>query len=176
MKHALVMVLGLTAAPIGLRAQEPDSAANPAVTTTRDLWKSVTDYITTAAEELSAADYAYRPAATVRTFGELIGHVAGAQYLICAAALGDPPRAEDEIEKTKRTKPELLEALRASTAYCAKAYSQSDATVRQRTSLFGQERSRLFALGSNATHNAEHYGNIVTYMRMKGMVPPSSRR
>jgi uncharacterized damage-inducible protein DinB len=111
----------------------------------------------------------------VRSFGQLIGHVAGAQYMICAAALGDPPRGEDEIEKTRTTKTELLAALRASTEYCGRAYAQTDAAAQQRTQLFGQERSRLAALGINATHNAEHYGNLVTYMRMNGLVPPSSR-
>jgi uncharacterized damage-inducible protein DinB len=175
MKQTPILVLLLAAAPVSLAAQQPDSTANPAVSTARALWKEYTDFITAAAEEFPPVEYGYRPVATVRTFGELIGHVAGAQYLICAAALGDPPRAEDAIEKTKKTKAELVEALRASTAYCAKAYGQSDMTVRLRTSLFGEDRSRLYALGTNAAHNAEHYGNIVTYMRMKGMIPPSSR-
>jgi hypothetical protein len=102
--------------------------------------------------------------------------VAGAQYLICAAALGDPPRTEDAIEKTKKTKVELVAALKASTEYCGKAYGQTDKAAQGKTKLFGQERTRLFALGVNATHDAEHYGNIVTYLRLKGIVPPSSRR
>ena len=55
------------------------------------------------------------------------------------------------------------------------AFRPSDATSAGMIKLFGQDQTRLFALMLNATHNAEHYGNIVTYMRMKGMVPPSSQ-
>jgi uncharacterized damage-inducible protein DinB len=175
MSLRMAVLLAGTALPVATAAEAQAAPANPAVATARELWQNLTDYITAAAVEMTEADYAYRPVGTVRTFGQLIGHVAGSQYLMCAAALGDPPRAEDEIEKSRTTKAGLLEALRASTEYCKKAYSQSDAAVQQRTQLFGQDRSRLYALGLNATHNGEHYGNIVTYMRMKGMVPPSSK-
>jgi uncharacterized damage-inducible protein DinB len=133
-------------------------------------------YITTAAEELPESTYAYKPAPEVRSFGQLVGHVAGAQHLICAAALGDPPRNEDDIEKTRKAKTELVAALKESTRYCGKAYAQTDKAAQGKTKLFGQERTRLFALGLNATHDAEHYGNIVTYLRINGIVPPSSRQ
>jgi uncharacterized damage-inducible protein DinB len=130
-----------------------------------DLWKNVTAYITTAAAEASEAEYAYRPVATVRSFGQLIGHIAGAQYMFCAVALGDPPREEDEVERTKTSKADLLAALRASTEYCGKAYGQSD-TDAQQARLFGAGRAAS-TLGLNATH-AEHYGSLVTYLRMQG--------
>jgi hypothetical protein len=67
-------------------------------------------------------------------------------------------------------------ALKASTQYCSKAYAQTDGAAQGKTKLFGQERTRLYALGLNATHDAEHYGNIVTYLRVNGIVPPSSRQ
>ena len=165
-----VLVLLITAAT-PLRAQD-----NAAVGTSRALWKQITGYITKAAEELPESTYAYRPTPEVRSFGQLIGHVAGAQYLICAAAVGDPERKEDEIERTRTTKAALVEALKASTEYCAKAYAQTDAAAQKKTKLFGREQTRLFALALNATHNAEHYGNIVTYLRLNQIVPPSSRQ
>ncbi|HEX2721785.1 MAG TPA: DinB family protein [Gemmatimonadaceae bacterium] len=150
-------------------------AANMAVTTTRDVWMQMTNYIIKSAEQVSEADYSYRPVATVRTFGELIGHVAGAQYMFCAAATGDAAKAEGDIEKTVKTKAGLVNAIKASTEYCKKAYAQTDAAAAAPIKLFGQDRSRLFALVLNASHNSEHYGNIVTYLRAKGMVPPSSQ-
>jgi uncharacterized damage-inducible protein DinB len=176
MKSSLLLLVSLLASP-ALQAQAPRAtpSANPAVGTSRALWTQITAYITTAAEELPESTYAYRPTPEVRTFGQLIGHVAGAQYLICGAAVGDPERSEDEIEKTKTTKAALVAALKASTEYCAKAYAQTDAAAQQPTKLFGQAQTRLFALALNATHNAEHYGNIVTYLRINGVVPPSSR-
>jgi uncharacterized damage-inducible protein DinB len=140
------------------------------------LWEPMIGYITTAAEELPESTYAYKPTPEVRSFGQLIGHVAGAQYMFCATALGERPRNEDDIEKTRKTKAELVAALRASTQYCGRAYAQSDKAAQQKIKLFGQDRTRLFALGLNATHDAEHYGNIVTYLRINKLVPPSSRR
>ena len=138
-------------------------------------WQQVTGYITAAAEEMTEANYAYKPTASVRTFGELIGHVAGAQYMMCAAALGEPARAEDAVEKAAKTKAALVAALKESTAYCARAYGQPAAALGTATDLFGQKVPRAHAIMLNAVHNGEHYGNIITYMRMKGMVPPSSK-
>jgi uncharacterized damage-inducible protein DinB len=175
MKHPFLLVLALASLVAGAHAQQPATTPDAVVRTVRELWQDVTNYVTLAAAEVPESLYAYKPTATVRTFGQIIGHVAGSQYLMCAAALGDPPRAEDEIERTRTTKTELLAALRASTEYCGRAYAQSDAAAQRQTQLFGRDRSRFFALGLNATHNGEHYGNIVTYMRMNGLVPPSSR-
>jgi uncharacterized damage-inducible protein DinB len=177
MKLPLIVfsALGLVGVPMGAEAQAGNTAANPAVNTTRMLWEQLTGYITTAATEVPESTYSYRPTAAVRSFGQLVGHVAGAQYLICAAALGEPQREEDEIERSRTSKAELLAALEASTKYCDRAYQQTDRAAQQGTKLFGQERTRLYALVLNATHNAEHYGNIVTYLRLNGIVPPSSR-
>jgi uncharacterized damage-inducible protein DinB len=124
---------------------------------------------------MSEADYAYKPVATVRTVGELVGHVAGAQNMFCAIALGETPKSEDDIEKSAKTKAALVAALKASNDYCAKAYALSDANAAAMTKLFGSDRSKMFVLQLNAAHVGEHYGNMVTYMRMKGMVPPSSQ-
>lgn len=164
------LVLGGLLSP--LSAQE----GNPAVTTARMLWEPMVGYLTTVAEELPESTYAYKPTPEVRSFGQLIGHVAGAQYMFCAAALGEPGRNEDDIEKTRKTKADLVAALKASTEYCNRAYRQTDKAAQQKIKLFGQDRTRLFALGLNATHDAEHYGNIVTYLRLNKLVPPSSRR
>lgn len=165
----LSLVLGL---PASTHAQVP---ANPAVTTSRQLWDQLTNYITTAAQDTPESLYAYRPTPQVRTFGQLIGHLAGSQNLICGTALGEPPRAEDAIEKTATSRADLVAALKASTAYCERAYAQTDEAALAPIKLFGQDRTRLYALMQNATHNGEHYGNMVTYLRLNGIVPPSSR-
>jgi hypothetical protein len=95
--------------------------------------------------------------------------------MFCAAALGEAPKAEDDIEKSVTNKAGLVAALKASTDYCKRAYALSDAQASGTMKLFGQENSKMFALMLNAAHDGEHYGNIVTYMRMKAMVPPSSQ-
>ena len=169
----IVVALALS---IGPTAFAQPAASTGSVATARAQWNGVTANLTRAAEQVPESLYAFRPVSTVRTFGELIAHVAGAQNMYCAIALGDAPRAEDEVEKTKKSKADLVAALKASTTYCERAYSQTDAAATQMVNLFGQNVSRLHAILSNAVHNGEHYGNIVTYMRIKGLVPPSSQR
>lgn len=176
MRSALLACTVLAAGVAVPLAAQDAATASPAVGTARQLWEPMIAYITTVAQELPESTYAYKPTPEVRSFGQMVGHVAGAQYLICAAALGDAPRNEDDIEKTKKAKAELVAALKASTEYCGRAYAQTDKAAQGKTKLFGQERTRLYALGLNATHDAEHYGNLVTYLRMNGIVPPSSRR
>ncbi len=177
MKRVVLLLLILCAAPVAAQQTVSVSPANPsfAVGTAKGTWELMTNYLTKAAEQMPEADYAFRPTESVRTFGQLIGHVAGAQNLICAAALGEKGGNEDDIEKSTTTKAGLIAALRASSEYCQRAYAQSDAASAGATTLFGGPSTRLRALILNATHNSEHYGNIVTYMRIKGMVPPSSQ-
>ena len=156
-----------------LHAQSP---ADAAITALREQWKGAIGNITAAANELTEAEYAYRPIAGVRTFGALVGHVAGTQNMLCAVVLGDKPAAEDAIETGPQTKAVLVAALTASTAYCAKAYAIAGAAGAAVVDVFGEKGTKVGALALNAVHDGEHYGNIVTYMRMQGKVPPSSKR
>ncbi len=160
---------------VGLASPLVAQSGSGAVATSSQVWSQTIRYIIQSAEQMPEANYSFRPAANVRTFGQLIGHVAGAQYAYCSAALGDKPANEGDIEKSKTSKADLVAAVKASTEYCRRAYAQSDATAGGMTKVFGEDRSRLYALIGNASHNAEHYGNIVTYLRIKGMVPPSSQ-
>lgn len=175
MKRTASIALVLTAislTPTSTHAQ----ATDPAIAALRTQWEGAINNITIAANELSEADYAFRPVAGVRSFGELVGHVAGSQFLICAAALGEPQPAEDAVEKSATTKVALVKALKESTEYCKRAYAMAASTAGTAVDLFGSKNTRVGALALNAVHDGEHYGNIITYMRLKGMVPPSSRR
>ena len=178
MKRFLTTALLCATLPAAAMAQTAmaGNGADASIAALRSNWLQAVGNITKAAEELSEADYAYRPVATVRTFGEIVGHVAGSQYLMCAAALGEKQPAEDAVEKAAKTKAAILKALHESVEYCTKAYAITAATAGLSTQLFGETSTRVGALALNAVHDGEHYGNIVTYMRMKGMVPPSSRR
>jgi hypothetical protein len=98
----------------------------------------------------------------------------------CAAATGDKtPHAEDAIEKSATTKADIVKALDASLAYCDTAFAAlTDASAAESVNLpFGMGKgARAVALIGNTGHLNEHYGNLVTYFRIKGMVPPSSAR
>jgi uncharacterized damage-inducible protein DinB len=168
-------LLGGAALPAAAQQHAEHHSAASAVATQRELWMDVTRSVRRAAEQMPEADYAFRPVESVRTFGQLIGHIAGAQNHMCGTALGESAGGEDDVEKSATTKAALIEALAASTALCERAYAQSDAQAAGAVSMYGRNTTRLYALGMNALHNGEHYGNIVTYLRIKGMVPPSSQ-
>jgi uncharacterized damage-inducible protein DinB len=153
----------------------PAFGQSTGVEAARSSWQGLSAYITKAADQMTEADYAYKPTEKVRTFGQLIGHVAGSQLMFCAAALGEAPKGEGDIEKSVTTKAGLVAALKQSNDYCARAYAMTDAQAAGKAKLFDQDQTKMAIIMSNATHIGEHYGNIVTYMRMKGMVPPSSQ-
>jgi uncharacterized damage-inducible protein DinB len=134
-----------------------------------------------AAESMPAEDYAFKPTPQVRTFAQLIGHVTNANLLFCSAAKGEPFPSKTNAE-TLPTKEAALEALKNSLAYCDAAYKDiTDATFVERATIAGfgnkpTETTRGAILMFNTTHNNEHYGNIVVYLRLKGIVPPSTAR
>ena len=163
--------IGLAALPLiatAAVAQSPTAEA-------RALWKSNIGFVTQAAEELSDSLYAYRPTPEVRSFGELFAHIAGSQFMYCAMATGAKVPGEGDVEKTAKGKAAILKALEESNTYCERAYTQPDDKLKPMVDVFGQQHPRFYALIANASHDAEHYGNIVTYMRLNKMVPPSSR-
>ncbi|HLK65871.1 MAG TPA: DinB family protein [Bryobacteraceae bacterium] len=136
--------------------------------------QQVTDWIEGAAAKMPEAEYAFKPDPAVRSFGQIIGHIADANYLFCSSVLKEDNPSKD-IEKTKNTKPDLTSALHGAFAYCSRAYGAlTDANANEIVESFGQERNKLGILWFNASHNLEHYGNLVVYMRSKGVIPPSS--
>jgi uncharacterized damage-inducible protein DinB len=167
-------VSSVSTARVALAQKGKPATADAGVAAIRAMWQQQSGYLLRAAEQMPDSDYAFRPVATVRTFGQIIGHVAGSQNLICAAALGEPSKSEDEIEKSMTTKAQLVAALRASSEYCRRAYAQNDASAAKPTTVFEEKASRMYALALNSTHDGEHYGNVVTYFRIRGMTPPSS--
>lgn len=150
--------------------------ANLAVSAVKGEWQAMSGFVAKSAEQMPESNYSFKPTPAVRSFGELIGHLSDGQTIICSAALGESTKTtEGTNEKGLHTKAELIAAFRASIEICNRAYAQTDAESSGMTKLFGADRTRLAALMRNAVHDGEHYGNIVTYLRLKGMVPPSSQ-
>ena len=174
MKKLAVLLSLVVAAPLAAQGGDAAPATGPAVGAVAPTYRQARDYVTAAAEQMPEADYAFRPTADVRSFGQLVGHIANAQFMICAAALGEANPNSENLEHAT-SKEAMVAGLRASNALCDRAYAQSDEAAMQTAQLFGRERTRLSILVLNAAHDFEHYGNIVTYMRIKGMVPPSSQ-
>jgi uncharacterized damage-inducible protein DinB len=129
-----------------------------------------------AAEKMPEENYSFKPTPDVRSFGQIVGHIADAQYLFCSVTLGDTNPAPG-IEKSKTSKADLVKALSDALTYCDKAYSaMTDAHAADMVKFFGRDQPKLAILAFNSAHNMEHYGNLVTYMRIKGLVPPSSEQ
>ena len=127
-----------------------------------------------AAEKMPEGNYSFKPTDEVRSFGQIIGHVADAQYMFCSMVLGEKNPSSD-IENTKTSKADLVAALKAAFTYCDKAYDgMTDADASQKVKMFGSDMPKPAVLTTNNMHDMEHYGNLVTYMRLKNIVPPSS--
>ncbi len=169
-----ILILFTAAQALSAQSSAPMTATGP-MADVRTLWMQLSDYVAKSALAVPESDYSFKPTASVRSFGQIIAHVAGAQTMFCAIALGEKAPSEDAIEKMTTSKSGLVAALKQSDEYCARAYAQSDAAAGDKIDLFGTSRTRLYVLMMNATHDGEHYGNIITYMRMRGMVPPSSQ-
>lgn len=178
-----VLMIYVVSSPAASQAQAPAPAAPPATVETpanplsannRMLYDGVKMILLRSAEKMPEEHYNFRPAETVRTFGQIVGHVADSQYAFCANVRGEKNPAL-KVEKTKTTKAELVAALNAAFAYCTTAYEgMTDATAVEMTKAMGRPMPKLGVLTVNNVHTIEHYGNLVTYMRMKDIVPPTS--
>jgi len=162
--------------PIWLLASGAVSLAedNPLSANTRLVYTGMKNILLRTAEKVPEENYGFKPTDAVRSFGQIVGHVADASYMFCSVALGEKNPAP-RVEQTKTTKADLTAALKGAFAYCDRAYDgMTDAAAAQTVNLFGREMPRLGVLNVNVVHTSEHYGNLVTYMRLKNVVPPTS--
>lgn len=141
----------------------------------KGIYTNTKNLILKAADAVPESDYSFKPTEKVRSFGQLIAHVADGQYEFCSIVLGDASKPPD-VEKTKTSKAEIVEALKTAFSYCDKAYDgMTDAHAADMVKFFNRNLTKINVLSFNTAHTDEHYGNIVTYMRLKGLVPPSSK-
>jgi uncharacterized damage-inducible protein DinB len=162
--------------------QPPASTPNPLSTWLRGAYMGNRNNIVRSAEKMPEENYGLRPGPQeeVRTFGQQLGHIADYNYLWCSQAKGEKnPNAGTNLEKLN-TKAEFMKALNDAFAYCDGVYSSlTDASgmeVVDITQESGRQTRnlRMALLILNYGHNNEIYGNMVTYMRMKSIVPTSS--
>ena len=150
------------------------ATANPYTDAVKAQLAQIKTPIIRTAEKVGEDLYAFKPAPEVRSLGQLLGHIADANYAICGLASGMKPTASG-IEKSTTTKAALQKAVADSFAFCEQAIaSMDDQKGAEPTKTFLGVQPRLMILAFNNSHLNEHYGNLVTYMRLKGIVPPSS--
>jgi uncharacterized damage-inducible protein DinB len=158
MKRAIIVVACLLLAPVvpaGGQSAPPDAAS-----ALRQGFGEVSGWILKAAAAVPAEKYTYRPTKDVRTFGELVGHIADGYNYFCGRGAGKKIDWSDAVEKGGTDKATLAAKLKTATDACAAAHK-------------GATSGSSF-LVQNFGHTNLHYGNVITYMRMLGLVPPSS--
>jgi len=164
MKRTAVLTLSLAGA---LAAQIPFSHS----TEIRTTWNTVKGNLTRAVEAMPEDQYGFKPVPEIRSFAELATHVADAQGRLCGGAAGKAIPALP----AKNTKAEVLAAVKDSIAICDAAWdSLTEANVAEKVGGGAGARSRLATLEYNTVHSNEEYGYMAVYLRLKGVVPPSS--
>jgi uncharacterized damage-inducible protein DinB len=190
----LLVVVCLLAMALPALAQMPAQGAaptaDPVAKALKASFDTVSGYLAKSAEKMPEANYSFKPTPEVRSFGEIVGHVANAQFSYCSRVKGEAnPNQGNDFEK-KTAKADLVKAINDSNAYCSAVYgSMTDAMLLEAPpagppppppAAGAKPRPpqppmpRLRPLLGNITHDWEHYGNFVTYLRLKGLVPPSS--
>ena len=180
MRINVLLALLLASLPASALAQHNDSETNMGIASLKAIHDITADFVLATAEMLDEDMYAYRPTVQVRTAGQLLAHIANAQFGICSTAIGEESPAEGNYEEIATTREEILAAVKASFDYCEEVYAKmTDEKAMEIKPFFGGERRRDMTVSAilsfNSTHTYEHYGNLTTYMRLNGIVPPSSQ-
>ncbi len=147
---------------------------NPVIAEQKMAYESNRNNLIKAAEKMPEADYSFKPTPEMQSFGERIAHIAG-QMGTCSMLTGE---RKPNPAMGKTSKNDIVAALKASFDACDAAWaSMNDKTAAEMVAgRGGQQRSKLSMLIGNTTHNTELYGYICPYMRLKGVVPPTSDR
>lgn len=175
----IFLMLLLAPAGVVLADEKPPATAavpqaNPLSAHNKHLFGGAKKILIRSAEKMPEENYGFKPTDAVRTYGQIVGHVADSQYAFCAAVRGEKNPGL-KIEKTKTSKADLIAALNAAFTYCDQAYdAMTDTSAAETVKYFGGDTPKMGVLTVNVVHTIEHYGNLVTYMRMKDIVPPSS--
>lgn len=164
-----------TLAATGLSAQTPPAEPESFTESIHGAAEHIRNMFTVAAEEMSEEDYAFRPTPEVRSFGELLAHVANTNYWFCSVAM-EKETPVTNIEKTMTSRADLQKVLAESFEYCEGAHAAmaDEANASRTVEIMGKPRPALAALNFLNYHSLLHWGNAITYMRLRGKVPPSN--
>lgn len=166
----LALVVLFAVAALAQTSQAPNP--NPLSAEAKQMYTGVKNNLTKMAEKMPEEHYGFKATADIRTFGQLIGHVADSQARTCSAVLGATAPAS---AASKTSKADLVAALKDSFALCDKAFDAlTDAKATETIAMGQRQSTRIGALLRTVSHSNEEYGYMAVYMRLKGIVPPSS--
>lgn len=167
-RHIINSLAAALITTCGLQAQN----TNPHFAEGKQIYDVVKDNLIQIAEVMPEENYSFKPTPDIRTFAQMVAHVADAQARLCSATMG-PLQSVDAASKT--SKADLVAALKASSAICDSAWvTLGSATAYETIKVGPYERSKLATLEYNSVHSNEEYGYMAVYLRLKGIVPPST--
>ena len=173
MRHVLTLALlaGFMAIPAASQAQDPLTAA------LKRQWDGIARNLQEAAEAVPEDKYSFKPSPDVRDYGQEVGHGANANYNFCARAKGEPNPNKENYETGKWSKADLVKAMIASNEYCSALFNgATDKSLLEMVGEGPRAQPRAAIIAANIAHANETYGTMVPYMRMSGVVPPSTAR
>lgn len=170
---AITLVCGLLLAQNETSTLPETRADNPLSREIRQAYETVKNNLLKSAEQMPQENYSFKPTSDIRTFAQVIAHAAESQMRTCSAAMGSK-KSMDAASKTSKT--DLIAALHQAFAQCDKAYEMAtDADAANVISTPHGQRTKLGALIGNTIHDNEQYGILTVYLRLKGLIPPSSQ-
>ncbi len=166
---AVSALASLASAQISPEFPNPPTAPNPLTKTISIFRSNMQDKIMKSAEAMPESKYSYRPTKDVRSFAEILNHVADISYILCSNAKGE---TNPDPDSAKGSKAEIVARLKGGFDYCDSVYSGfPDAQLNAPADFFGAKTNKMFILTQVGNHDALHYGNLVTYLRLNGLVP-----
>jgi uncharacterized damage-inducible protein DinB len=166
----IFIVLLAAGALAAVHAQSAPSA-NPLTTEAQQAWNRTMHNVMAAAEAMPDSKYSYKPTPESMSFRDMVAHVADSAMGACSTLNGARKTAG---AAKMQSKDELLGALKAAQAECAKAYAPDDATATQMVSGYGGPHTRLTSLWGNTVHIEHEYAQMAVHLRINGIVPPST--
>jgi uncharacterized damage-inducible protein DinB len=178
MHRTIAVVAGILLAATTTFAQSPPPGQVGLAAYLQMLYGRYKENLVQAAEKMPDSDYSFKPTPEIRTYGGQLGHAANFHYLGCAALKGQANPIQGQNLEQKTTKAEFVKALRDSFAYCDSLFSAlSDESALQMvppSSAVTVPIARAGVLTNLLTHDNEVYGILTVYLRLKGLVPPST--
>ena len=185
MKRGPFLAIALLAAAFAMpahaqNAMKKDAAmkpADPELKVVLDSWNEVGGKLVAMAEDFPADKYDFKPTPAERSFAEQLLHAAGANYFFTDAAMGKPiPAAEDPKRENYKTKADVVAFVKKSVADGAAAIQAKGEKGLNSTVPYGHQEARVLDIAYGIIeHSGEHYGQLVVYYRLSGLVPPESR-
>jgi uncharacterized damage-inducible protein DinB len=158
-------------------AQPPARQSFPMAASILRGYHGVQRNLAEAAEKMPEADYSFKPRPEMRPFSQLVSHVALSQFGTCSLLKGQPDPHKDDKEENIKTKSEAVALLKASTALCDQAFEGlTDQSMVEMVSAPQNDLARGLAVTGTNSHGNEMYGTMSVYLRLKGLVPPTTER